>query len=197
MTQEELQKLLTSFEKEVGHIKEWQIDQRNGALLGAHIRGKKSVDNKLGIHGASKQQRSKWAQSNGHIGGKASYEQKKGFHSDEVKEKYRKEWIETKKGMFDLDFQREKGLRHKREGVGFHGLSKEETIKNAKKGGQSASLVISKPILQFSKDGEFINEFRSLTEARTHLGKSNHSTISAAVNGKAKSAYGFIWKYKN
>lgn len=41
MTQEELQKLLTSFEQEVGHIKQWQIDKnermRNQASHAAKV----------------------------------------------------------------------------------------------------------------------------------------------------------------
>lgn len=53
----------------------------------------------------------------------------------------------------------------------------------------------SKPVLQFSKDGEFISEYPSTREASRHIGCDN-SSISACCRGKQKSAGGFIWKYK-
>lgn len=165
---------------------------------GGHEGGKKAVEEGLGIHGASKKQRSEWSKKNGYKGGIISYEQKLGVHSDEVKEYIRKEYIEKNKGMFDLDFQREKGLRHAREGKGFHGLSKEETIANAKKGGIAAAAVVSKPVLQYSKDGEFIKEHKSLSDAAEYVGKprSSGSQITASCKGKQKTTFGFIWKYK-
>ena len=53
----------------------------------------------------------------------------------------------------------------------------------------------SKPILQYSLKGEFIKEYNSITQALTDLGK-NPSNISACLQGRTKSAYGFIWKFK-
>jgi hypothetical protein len=67
----DLQNMLTSFEKEVGHIKEWEIERINnlkavntnesqskGGKVGGPIGGKISKDNKLGFHSMSKEQRS-------------------------------------------------------------------------------------------------------------------------------------------
>ena len=53
-----------------------------------------------------------------------------------------------------------------------------------------------KEIIQFSKNGDKINEFISLTEAgrKTDI---NNSHISQCCLGKRKSAGGFIWKYKD
>ena len=52
----------------------------------------------------------------------------------------------------------------------------------------------SKKVLQFTLDGEFIREWSSTNECgRNGFNKGN---ISSCCNGKTKSAYGYIWKYK-
>ena len=53
----------------------------------------------------------------------------------------------------------------------------------------------SKPVLQFSKDGEFIAEYPSTGEAGRQTGCIQQS-ICACCNGKRKSCGGYIWKYK-
>ena len=53
----------------------------------------------------------------------------------------------------------------------------------------------TKPILQFSKDGEFIAEYPSIMEASRQTG-CNNSHIGSCCKGERKSAGGFIWKYK-
>ena len=52
-----------------------------------------------------------------------------------------------------------------------------------------------KPILQFSKDGEFIAEYPSIMEASRQTG-CNLGHICSCCRGERKSAGGFIWKYK-
>ena len=52
-----------------------------------------------------------------------------------------------------------------------------------------------KPILQFSKTGEFIAEYPSLMEASKITGYSQ-GNICKCCKGKYKSCGGFIWKYK-
>ena len=54
----------------------------------------------------------------------------------------------------------------------------------------------SKPVLQFTKDGEFVKEWKSATDVERNLNYSN-SKISECCTGKLKSAYNFIWKFKN
>lgn len=54
---------------------------------------------------------------------------------------------------------------------------------------------ISKPVLQFSKDGEFVSEYFGAREAARCLGIVPSSIIECC-NKKRKSAGGFIWKYK-
>lgn len=51
-----------------------------------------------------------------------------------------------------------------------------------------------KPVTQFSKEGEIIACFDSITEAENYLNV-ERSNISYACNGKRNFALGFIWKY--
>lgn len=53
-----------------------------------------------------------------------------------------------------------------------------------------------KAICQYTKSWELINCFESLTCAATTLNK-KISTISDALKGRAKTAYGYKWKYQN
>ena len=52
----------------------------------------------------------------------------------------------------------------------------------------------SKPVVQYTLNGELIKVWSSATEAERRAGF-DHSTISKVANGKRKTAYGFIWKY--
>ena len=55
---------------------------------------------------------------------------------------------------------------------------------------------LSKLVLQFTKDGEFVREWKSSSEIERNLNYSR-GHISKCCNGKRKSAYNFIWKFKN
>lgn len=50
------------------------------------------------------------------------------------------------------------------------------------------------PILQFTKDGTFVKEWPSLTEAYRQLGI-HPSTIRLCLKGRRKSSGGFVWRY--
>lgn len=50
----------------------------------------------------------------------------------------------------------------------------------------------NKPILQFTLDGEFIREWPSTTD----VGKEVIKNINHCLKGRNKTAYGFVWKYK-
>ena len=52
----------------------------------------------------------------------------------------------------------------------------------------------SKPVIQYTKEGEFVKEWRSIKEAETSIGKRNG--IFACLSGKSKTAGGFVWKRK-
>ena len=60
---------------------------------------------------------------------------------------------------------------------------------------EKAGYSLSRPILQYSKSGEFIKEWRSASEVERLLGI-NHSHIIQSCKGKRKSAGGFVWRYK-
>lgn len=53
---------------------------------------------------------------------------------------------------------------------------------------------ISKPVVQYTKDGILIKVYPSVKEAAHQLGLSR-SNISSAARGVYKQAYDFIWKY--
>lgn len=55
--------------------------------------------------------------------------------------------------------------------------------------------ITSKPIIQYDLDGNFIQEYPSMHEAARCLGL-KQGGISMCCRGIAKTAYGFIWKYK-
>lgn len=55
----------------------------------------------------------------------------------------------------------------------------------------------SKPILQFDIQNNLIQEFNSIKEALKYMGKSmNNSCITACLKKRQKTAFGYIWKYK-
>ncbi len=54
----------------------------------------------------------------------------------------------------------------------------------------------SKAVIQFDLNGKLIKEWISTNEIERQLGYI-HSNISLCCNGKRKTAYGYVWKYKN
>lgn len=61
---------------------------------------------------------------------------------------------------------------------------------------QMVSMKLSKPILQYTKSGKFVREWKSTYDVERNLGYF-HNSISYCCNGKHKSAYGYVWKYKD
>ena len=53
----------------------------------------------------------------------------------------------------------------------------------------------SKKVKQFTKDGVFIKEYPSIHEVERQTGFYN-GNISKCCNGRTKSSYGYIWRYK-
>jgi len=62
-------------------------------------------------------------------------------------------------------------------------------------GTQAAKIKNSKPILQYSKSGQFIKKWDSMSDVSREL-NIPQSNISVCASGKTKSAGGFIWKYE-
>jgi hypothetical protein len=55
----------------------------------------------------------------------------------------------------------------------------------------------NKPVTQYDKQGNHIKDFQSITEACLFLNKPNRQgDITACCRGKQKTAFGYIWKYK-
>lgn len=54
----------------------------------------------------------------------------------------------------------------------------------------------SRPIVQYNLNLEYIKDWISATDAERVLGFS-HDNIRACCAGRSKTAFGFIWKYKN
>lgn len=52
---------------------------------------------------------------------------------------------------------------------------------------------VNKVIFQYDKQNNFIKEWSSIAEAQRQIG----GDIKSALNGRSKTAAGFIWKYKN
>lgn len=70
----------------------------------------------------------------------------------------------------------------------------EERMENFIDGRKKA---LSKTVIQYTIDGEMINEYKSTVEASKQTGI-NHSNISRCCNGikHYKSAGGYLWRYK-
>lgn len=72
-------------------------------------------------------------------------------------------------------------------------MLKKHFLKNGKDNPMYGKSVVNRKIVQLSLNGEFIQEYNSITEAqKTFTTKVN---ISAVCRGKRKQAKGFIWKY--
>ena len=67
--------------------------------------------------------------------------------------------------------------------------------KNPNYGKTGAKSTQSKSILQCSKDGDFIKEWAGAVEAERELGFCG-GNIGYCTTGRGKTAYGFIWKFK-
>lgn len=53
------------------------------------------------------------------------------------------------------------------------------------------------PVIQLSKNGEFVAEYESLSAAGRAVNKNNTKYIKECCEGKREEMYGYIWKYKN
>lgn len=71
-----------------------------------------------------------------------------------------------------------------------HYKDKKEKINKA------AAKKLSKSIVQYTLDGNFVAEYPSAKEAERQTGMFN-SYINKCLRGKLNKAYGYVWKYKN
>lgn len=74
---------------------------------------------------------------------------------------------------------------------------KKKIVELNKRSREPKGVLISKPILQYTKEGQFIKEYISATEAARQMGNENYmSNISRCANGKRKTANKYVWKWK-
>lgn len=55
---------------------------------------------------------------------------------------------------------------------------------------------MSRPIIQYDKSGNPLKEYDSATQAEKEISGKLTGAISKCINGRSKTAYGYIWKYK-
>lgn len=56
------------------------------------------------------------------------------------------------------------------------------------------AIKLSKPVIQYDLDGNYIRKWQSAMEIQRQLGYAN-TNINACCNNKIKRVYGYIWKY--
>lgn len=73
--------------------------------------------------------------------------------------------------------------------------SHNEMVSKALKNRKGLSKRFSKPILQFTKNNEFVRRWNSAKDVERELGI-HHSIICMCCKGKQKTAYGYKWGYE-
>jgi len=133
--------------------------------------------------------------------------------SEKLKGKFRPDVSERLKGV-PLDDKHCKNISKGKQGVIYsqerNNKIKTSNSKHYKKGserngkissklvGREASWVfttLSKSVVMLDKNFNFIREFDSMSEAAKYINK-NLSAISECCNKKRKSAYGYVWRFK-
>lgn len=74
---------------------------------------------------------------------------------------------------------------------------KMDVVKQNKQLRVPKGIEIKKPILQYTKEGQFVKEYPSAMEAARQMGSENYMpNISRCANGKRKTANKYIWRWK-
>ena len=195
--------------KEVELIKEHKTSQRKYGYnidLGGSSCGKHSEEYKIRM---SNMQKEIWAKTpERRI---AMSKLKTGSHlSEETKEKLRQANLGKKysKEVIQKRVNKMKGVKRPQTAekmkemwsngtfkgnTGKKGSEKQKEI--ARKNQYIAANAVKRPVLQFTKDGDFVAEYESCNDAIRAIGKPN-AKISEVCSGKRKSTYGFVFKYK-
>ena len=74
-------------------------------------------------------------------------------------------------------------------------VEKETQVKPTKR----VNKITSKPVIQYTIDGEFVKEWESIYTASESISgvKGSYGNIYSVCKGKTKTAYGFVWRYKS
>ena len=116
---------------------------------------------------------------------------------------HRRESVYTKKGLIEIgEYYHRPAIElifmTEEEHARFHNTGKHYSEKTKKKMSKSQignHNAPTKPILQYTKDGEFIREWAGASEASRVLGISQ-GNITNCCQGTRKSAGGFAWRYR-
>lgn len=111
-------------------------------------------------------------------------------HSEETKKKMSESLSGKKNPFYGKHHSEENKIKWSEKKKGKHHTEEtREKLREANTNGKC-----SKPVLQFTLDGEFVKEWPSVMECERN--GFNHSSVSACCRGEQKSAYGFLWQYK-
>lgn len=104
-------------------------------------------------------------------------------HTEDTKEKMRRN---------HADFKGENSPRHRKK----HSLESKIKISQNRAYKTGKEHPQSKAVEQFSLDGSFIRLWDSVSSAMREFKQTYSGSIKPCCQGKTKTAYGFIWKYK-
>lgn len=122
---------------------------------------------------------------------------KSGVHSEETKRKQSKANIGKiiSQDIRDKISKTLKGNIPWNKGTtGIHKQTEESNNKRSTSGKLAST--VAKEVLQYNKEGQFIQEWSSARQVGIQLGKQSGSAITECCQGKRKTIYGFIFKYK-
>lgn len=130
-----------------------------------------------------------------HIGKKASAEtrakQSAIRKGRQVSEETRKKLSEAKKGVRFSEIHKQHISEGKKKLLQENISLKEKTDKRLKSYAKNKQ----KPVLQYTKDGDFVARHESMRSAAESVG-GKHPNIFKCCAGIKKSMYGFVWKYE-
>lgn len=189
MTQKEIQMLLTSYEKEVGHIKEWEIDRNERLKVAAQIsseaRKGKSVPKSTTLAANAGRQKQAFDLLLKRVSKKMilSAIEKHGNHQTNICEE------------LDLSMRTlQKLCKH-------YGVNTPKKSNYEKT--EFARTKQAKPVLCWKYDkradggkGEFVGEYYSATEASRQFGFKGHQKVIMVCNKQRPHTHGYIFEYK-
>jgi len=121
------------------------------------------------------------------------------FHSNETKEKIRQKALGRK---MSFETKQKMSKSQKKVDRNYSELAKKSNEKrwSNKENKLKASInnPKNKPVIKYTVNMIYVMEYKSLSEAERDLNiKYSHTNIASCARGKLKTAYGYIWKYKD